>query len=170
MAGIGSGDPTASTRLHAVFSERVFFIALRELRSREDAEDVRNETLMRVMVSIRAGRLASSEALPAYVLNTAHNVIREVIRKNQRSESVEERDFPAPSVAVPDHGVQKAIQKVIAELKPRERDFLRLYYFEELPKEQISEKLGIHEDRVRLIKSRALKSFREVYQRLKIGV
>ena len=45
-----------------------------------------------------------------------------------------------------------------------ERDFVRLYFFEELPKAEISERLGIHSDRVRLVKSRALKSFRDAYE------
>jgi len=43
---------------------------------------------------------------------------------------------------------------------------LRLYYYEDLSKEEISARLGIDPERVRLIKSRALKSFREFYDRL----
>jgi RNA polymerase sigma factor (sigma-70 family) len=54
-----------------------------------------------------------------------------------------------------------------ARLKPRERQFLRMYYYEELPKEEIARALGIKEERLRLIKSRALKSFRGIYEKLK---
>ncbi len=60
--------------------------------------------------------------------------------------------------------------ETLKRLKPREREFLRLYYHEELPKEEIARRIGIREDRVRLIKSRALKSFREIYQRLRKAV
>lgn len=167
IAGITGGDPVATSTLHDAFSDRIYFLALRDLRRREDAEDVRNETLLRVMQAIRAGRLASPDALPSYVLNTARNVIKETLRKGHRSESMEDRDFAAPDKTSPvDHTVKRAIEAVISRLKPRERDFLRLYYYDELPKEQISARLGIEEDRVRLIKSRALKSFREIYTRM----
>ncbi len=55
---------------------------------------------------------------------------------------------------------------MIRRLKPREQAFLRYFYYDELPKEEISLRLGIPEERLRLIKSRALKSFREIYGRL----
>ena len=62
--------------------------------------------------------------------------------------------------------IQRAIELVISRLKPRERAFLRLFYYDELPKEEISRRLAVPEERLRLIKSRALKSFREMYARL----
>ena len=167
VAGIGTGDPDAAARLHQLYSERIFFLALRDLRSRPDAEDVRSETMLRVIQAIRAGRLETPAALPGFVISIARNVIREVLRKGGRTESMEERDFPARAEAAEvEPGVKRAIEHVIGRLKPREREFLRLYYYDELSKEQISSRLGIQEDRVRLVKSRALKSFREVYQRI----
>jgi RNA polymerase sigma-70 factor (ECF subfamily) len=164
---IASGDPAAATELHERFSARVYFVALRETRSHADAEDVRNETMVRVLHAIHKDRLASPSALSSFVLATARNVIREVGRKGRRAEPIANRDFPAagPSEDV-DHTVKKAIESVIRRLKPRERDFLRLYYYDELPKAEISRRLGIQEERMRLIKSRALKSFREIYERL----
>ena len=68
-----------------------------------------------------------------------------------------------------DPAILKAMEMVLQRLKPRDRDFLRLYYYEEMSKEEISARLGIDPDRVRLVKSRALKSFREFYFRLTRG-
>ena len=140
---------------------------MRELRSPSDAEDVRNETLIRVVEAIRAGRLAEPQALPSFVLSTARNVIREFTRQGRRAEPIDDRDFTA-SGREPhsEHALRQAIEWVIRRLKPRERTFLRLYYYEELPKAEISRQLGIPDERLRLVKSRALKSFREVYGRL----
>jgi DNA-directed RNA polymerase specialized sigma subunit len=42
-----------------------------------------------------------------------------------------------------------------------------MYYYEELPKEEIARRTGIAEERLRLLKSRALKKFREYYLRLR---
>ena len=60
-----------------------------------------------------------------------------------------------------------AIAEVARHLKARDREFLRMYYYEELPREEIARVLGVREERLRLIKSRALKRFREVYEKLK---
>ena len=166
MARIGHGDPDALSVLHGQFSDRVYFVALRELRSPQDAEDVRTETFIRVLEAIRAGRLESPGALAGFVLATARNVIREFGRQGRRAEAIDDRDFAASADTQSDHIARQAVEWVIRRLKPRERSFLRLYYYEELPKAEISRQLGIPEERLRLIKSRALKSFREVYGRL----
>lgn len=166
VARIALGEPAAVTELHDRFAARVYFIALRELQSAADAEDVRNETMVRVIEAIRGDGLKSPSALPSFVLGTARNVIREAWRRHRRAEAIGERDFPAPDIPAVDHTVRRMIESVIGRLKPREREFLRLYYYDELPKAEISRRLGIGEDRMRLVKSRALKSFREIYGRL----
>jgi RNA polymerase sigma factor (sigma-70 family) len=167
IAELTAGNPGAMSGLHQRFAERIFYLALRHLRSREDAEDIRNETLIRVTQAVRKGRLASPDALPAFVAGTARHVIHEFFRRSGRAEPIMDRDF-ASEAQLPevDHTVRRAINKVIQRLKPRERDFIRLYYYEELPNPDVSRRLGIPEERLRLIKSRALKSFREIYGRL----
>jgi len=145
----------------------VYFLALRELRSAAAAEDVTNETLLRVMQAVREDRLQVAEALPGFVAGTARNVIQEYRRKESRTTALGDRDAEAPRQEPVDHTVRRAIQLVLERMKPRERELLRLYYYEELSKEEIGTQLGIDPERVRLVKSRALKSFREFYDRLK---
>ncbi|HXF06638.1 MAG TPA: sigma factor-like helix-turn-helix DNA-binding protein [Blastocatellia bacterium] len=55
-----------------------------------------------------------------------------------------------PTPAVVDAHVKQGIEKTIRRLKPKEREFLRLYYYEELSKEQIATRLGIKVERLRL--------------------
>lgn len=120
------------------------------------------------MEAVRAGKLASPDALPGFVSGTARNVIRESRRKEERAGPLGTLDVPEPRIEDPtDPSVRRAIEMVLRRLKPRERDFLRLYYYDELSKEEISKRLGVGPERVRLVKSRALKSFREFYLRLK---
>jgi len=165
VADIQRGDTAAEAALYNKYSSRVYYLALAELRSREKAEDVRSETFLRILQSIRAGRLRSAEALPSFVLSTTHNIVRELRRDERRIEPLADRD-PEDDWKPVDSHVQQAIEKVIRRLKPRERAFLRMYYYDELPNEEIAERLGIREERLRLIKSRALKRFREIYQRI----
>jgi|HubBroStandDraft_4_1064222.scaffolds.fasta_scaffold124854_4 predicted DNA-binding protein YlxM (UPF0122 family) len=63
--------------------------------------------------------------------------------------------------------MRQAIQVAIHRLKPKKREFLRLYYYDELPKEEIARRIGVDEERVRLVKHRCLKNFREIFERLK---
>jgi RNA polymerase sigma-70 factor (ECF subfamily) len=154
-------------QLYDSFSSRIYFVALRELRSRAAAEDVCNETLVRVMQALREGRVTSQDAVPGFVATTARNVMHEFRRKDDRADPIGDRDFAAPSCnTMVDESVRRVMQRVLELLKPREREVLRLYFYEELPKEEISRRLGVDPERVRLIKSRALKSFRDLYTRL----
>lgn len=155
------------SRLPAEFSSRIYYVALRKLRSKTAAEDVRNETLLRVIQALRAGSLRTPDALPAFVLGIARNVVLEELRKQNRTDELGDRDFAGEMPEEPvDPAVKRAIASTMERLKPREQDVLRLTYFDELSKEEISERLGILPDRVRLVKSRALKSFREFYWRM----
>ena len=157
-------------RLPDDFGQRIYYVALRKLRSRAAAEDVRNETLVRVIAALRAGQLRTPEALPGFVLGIARNVILEEQRKGARADALGDRDFAFDAEQpLVDHTVRRAIDSTLARLKPREREVLRLTYYEELSKEEISERLGSIPERVRLVKSRALARFREFYGRLTEG-
>ncbi len=79
---------------------------------------------------------------------------------------VHPEDRPALEQAFLDAETSRALQEAARQLKPREQQFLRMYFYEELPKEEIARKLGINEERIRLIKSRALQSFREIYKKI----
>ncbi len=119
------------------------------------------------MQAVRADRIITPEALPGFVAGTARNVIQEFRRKDSRTAPLGDRDAEAPHHEPVDHTLRRAIQLVLARMKPRERELLRLYYYEDLSKEEIASQLDIDPERVRLIKFRALKSFRDFYERLK---
>lgn len=164
---IRRGERAAEATLYEKYSARVFYLALSELRSREDAEDVRAETFLRVLQSIRQGQLRSPEALASFILGTAQNVIRESHRQARRTEQMADpQGTHSAESAFLDPVVKRTVEQVTRRLKPRDQAFLRMYYYEELPADQIARKLGIKEERLRLIKSRALKSFRDAYNRL----
>jgi len=151
------------------YSARVYYLALRQLRSSADAEDVRAETFLRVVRAVQNRQVRSPDALGSFVLGTARNVILELLRAPHRLKHDHEvpdlPSAPQDSGAV-DEEVVRAIETVIRRLKPRERDFLRLHYYADLGKEEIARRIGVDAERVRLIKHRSLKSFREIYQRL----
>ena len=174
VAGIQGGNTEAESALYQKYSARVFYLALRETRSQHDAEDVRAETFLRVLQAIRGNRVRSAEALGSFVLGVTRNVLRELYAKRRQmgeSVPVDEAELAVPSHerAFLDQEVSAAIQKTIARLKPRERLVLRMLIYEELPSEEVARRTAIPPERVRLVKSRALKHFRELHSRLNRG-
>jgi RNA polymerase sigma factor (sigma-70 family) len=168
---IGQSDETAEAALYEKYSSRVYFLALSELHSRDDAEDVRAETFLRVIQALRQDKLRKPESLASFIVGIALNIIREHNRAGAKIQPLSEAEYERPDThslesAFVDREVKRSLEEAVASLKPRERDFLRLYYFEERSKAEISHTLGIKEDRLRLIKSRALKKFSEVYKKL----
>ncbi|MEZ5398421.1 MAG: sigma-70 family RNA polymerase sigma factor [Bryobacteraceae bacterium] len=154
--------------MQADFGPRVYYLALRHLRSHAAAEDVRNETLLRVIRSLRNDGVRNPDALPGFVLGVARNVIREQTRRSGTGHaSVSEIDVAAtePEITV-DHTDRHALGIALRRLSSRERQIIRYVFYDELSREEISRRLGILPDRVRLVKSRALKNFREIYARV----
>lgn len=169
---LAQGDQAAATVLYEKYSDRVLFLALSERHSREDAEDIRAETFLRVIQAVRDGKLRKPGSLSSFIVGIALNVMREHNRRRGRTDLPIDDETPvagdeSPEAAFLDKEVASAIAEVVSQMKPREREFLRLFYYEELPKEEIAQRLGIREERLRLIKSRALKKFRELYAKAK---
>jgi RNA polymerase sigma factor (sigma-70 family) len=172
VARIRRGDAEAEAQLYETFSARVYFTALSETHSKEDAEDVRAETFLRVIQALRQDKLRSADSLPSFIVGITRNVIRELVRQKYRVDSLEDYDCDIASdgsleSVFLDEETSRSITDVAKSLKPRDREFLRMFYYEELPREEIARVLGVKEERLRLIKSRALKRFREVYEKLK---
>jgi RNA polymerase sigma factor (sigma-70 family) len=168
---IGQSDEAAEAALYEKYSSRVYFLALSELHSRDDAEDVRAETFLRVIQALRQDKLRKPEALAAFLVGIALNIIREHNRRGANLQPLAEEEYELADdhsleSAFLDTEVNQALEEAAESLKPRERDFLRMYYYEEMSKEEISRALGIQEDRLRLLKSRTLKKFGEMYKKL----
>ncbi len=168
VQSIQGGHTEAEAALYEKYSARVYYLALRESRCHADAEDVRAETFLRVLRAIRNNHVRSSAALASFILSTARNVLHELFRRRQTeqraaADPADEPALPSQEELFLDSGVRRAIQQTILRLRPREQDVLRMHYYEELPKDEIARRTGIAAERIRLVKSRALKRFREAY-------
>lgn len=171
---VRKGNSIAEAELYERYSARIYFLALSELHSKTDAEDIRAETFLRVIQALRQDKLRSNASLPSFIVGIALNVIREHNRRGSKTQQFDGNEVnlagdSSAETAFLDHETRESVLEVIKHLKPREREFLRMYYYEELSKEAISRSLGIKEERMRLIKSRALKAFQSMYERLKKG-
>ena len=174
VADIENGLTQAEAELYRKYQAKVYYLALRESGSTHDAEDVCAETFLRVLQVIRAKELRSPAALPAFIVGTTRNVLHELFsRRRQAGKTTDPEDadlsLPSHEKLFLDSEVKQAIKATIDRLKPRERDMLHMHFYEELPAEEIARRFGIARERVRLVKSRALRHFRDVYKRLDSG-
>ena len=174
VTNIQSGRTESESALYEKYSAKVYYLALRESKSPQDAEDIRGETFLRVLQAIRGNRLRSSESLPSFILGVTRNVLRELYARRRRAgdpvpADEAELSIPSHERIFLDREARIAIERTIERLKPRERLILRMHFYEELPTQEIARRAEIAPERVRLVKSRALKHFREIHARLKMA-
>jgi RNA polymerase sigma-70 factor, ECF subfamily len=172
VTSIQNGHSGAEAALYERYSAKVYYLALRESKSSHDAEDVRAETFLRVIQAVRGNQVRSAEALPAFILGVTRNVLRELyVRRRQAGGDISSEAVHLVTASHEhlflDREVRLAIEKTIQRLRPRERTILHMCFYEELSTEEIARQMSIVPERVRLVKSRALKSFRELHGRMK---
>src|SRR5262245_54592887 len=170
---IQNGRAESEAALYERFAERVFYVALRGTKSTQDADDVRAETFLRVLQAIRARQLRSAASLPSFILGVTRNVLNELYARRRHGQDVspDDANLSAPSHErfFLDREVQRSVQETLETLKPRDRAVLRMCFYDELPTDEIARRAGIPPERVRLVKSRALKRFRENHHRLRLA-
>lgn len=160
-ARIGQGDRSAEEPLVYFFRPRVYTFAERNLRDAEAAEEIAQETLWAVVLSLRAGKLNDPRELPAYVFGIARNKLADCRRRAARRR-VEPwpRDFDPPSFpneAEAEAERHRMAKEAIGELETVDRTVLTLLLSEGLGPAVIADRLGISQEAVRQRKSRALK-------------
>jgi RNA polymerase sigma factor (sigma-70 family) len=172
VARIQNGQTESEAALYAKYSAKVYYVALRGSKSSHDAEDIRSETFLRVIQAIRGNQLRSKASLPAFILGVTRNVMNELYARRRAGAN----DVPADGIDLPvasheqlflDREARAAVRETIQQLRPRERAVLRMHFYDELPTPEVASRVRIAPERVRLVKSRALKHFRQVYDRLK---
>jgi RNA polymerase sigma-70 factor (ECF subfamily) len=145
---------------------RLRMFALRRLRVLAEAEDAAQETLRRVLIALREGRVTDIQALPAYVFETARHICAHHIRHVQRTERAHSRladTDPVPSSTADPLSTLisserlRQVRAALAELAPADRELLRLTYVEGLTAEAIAARLALTTVNVRVRRHRLQK-------------
>jgi len=164
------GDAATERHFFAYFGELILIKA--RSRGSVDVDDVRQETFLRVLRTVRApDGLRDPGALGAFVNSVCTNVLRESGRSLRRFD-----ETPDDSDSIPDESSAgalselistergAAVRQVLESLPQRDRDLLRAIFFEERNKTQVCEELGVTRDYLRVLVHRAKNLFRTLYQ------
>lgn len=146
-----------AARLVEAHGQAVYRLAYARTGSREDAEDITQETFLRL---VRAAPAFRDEAhCRAWLLHVAMNCTRSLFRRpwNRRDLPLEE----AANAAAPD-GERGDVLEAVLALPEQYRAPVHLFYYEDLTVEQIAKILGLREGTVRTRLSRARGMLRDM--------
>lgn len=165
-----AGDAETERHFYAYFSELIVIKA--RARRAVDVDDIRQETLLRVLRTLRApGGLRDAGALGAFVNSVCTNVLRESGRSVRRHDGESEESETIPDTATPGPETQlmaeerrAAVQRVLESLPARDREVLRAIYLEDRDKTRVCDELGVNREYLRVLVHRAKNLFRNLYR------
>ena len=137
--------------------------------SREVTEDIVSDIFLKVFINL--GKYTDN-SFKAWIFKIATNKLIDHYRKNARHPECEldenlniinEKDNPEKMLQIKDERV--LIDKAIALLNPKYQQILLLKYFGEFTTKEISLMLGINENNTRVLASRALAKFKQIFDK-----
>jgi RNA polymerase sigma-70 factor (ECF subfamily) len=138
------------------------------LRSAAQIEDAKQETFVRVLATLKQkGGIASPEALGAFVNSVCSNVVFELYRSGARLTPLDEGyDGPDERRASAEATLMAAeegtrVRAALADLPQKDREVLRLLFFEERDKDAVCRELNVDRGYLRVLLHRAKAHFRD---------
>jgi RNA polymerase sigma-70 factor (ECF subfamily) len=160
----------AETERHfiAYFGELLRIKLRARLRSCELIEDARQETFLRVLTAVRRkGGLEHPERLGAFVNSVCQNVLYELYRSDSRARSnvadhpdiAEDQDSTESALVTEES--RRQVREVIRDLPAKDRDVLRMVFYDEIDRDEICRRFGVDREYLRVLVHRAKSRFRE---------
>lgn len=151
------------------FTLRLKLFALRRLRDAAAAEDTVQEALREVLKALRAGRVATPEALPGFAFQTAKNLCmhhgRSAGRRDRAILAFSRLPRPEPEdplLALINEERRTAVRGALARLEKGDRELLALSFEDGLDAVEIGRRLDLAGGTVRVRKHRALRRLAEL--------
>jgi len=169
---LAAGDPDTESHFGTYF-EKFLFLKLRSRRVSPDMiEDVRQETMLRVLKALRQGSgVTHPERFGSFVNSVSNNVLLELHHKQSKHPLIEE-DAAEPyddrvdlDAAVITAERKRMVAAILNELSPKDRDILRLVFFEDKDRADISSQMKVPPEYLRVLLHRAKAKFESAYVR-----
>ena len=118
--------------------------------STPDWEDVVDEILMQAIEKVKSGGFRGDSSVGTFLYTITSRRIIDHIRQKTKvlKHAPEPAPFPDPHSEAESRERTRQITAVVEKLKPKFRDVLYLYYYKELPREEVARELGISPRRV----------------------
>lgn len=157
------GDTNAFSVLVDRYKDLVFTLALRMVKNREEAEEVSQDTFIKVFKSLE--KFKGDSKFSTWIYKVSYNTCLDRIKKNKKDQNVVPIDeFTEHQVKTIDNALDQMeeqeykdkIQKCLHLLPSEDSFLLTLYYFEEQSLEEISKVVNLTANnvKVKLFRSR----------------
>jgi RNA polymerase sigma-70 factor (ECF subfamily) len=166
-AGCRSGDLRAYERLYAMHGARMKNVARNVLGNPVDAEDVVQETFLKVQRSIASFRGQSSFVTWTYriLINTCYDARRSRLRKKEvASDDSDETPRPEPRAPGAHPSLRMALERALAKLTRHQRDVFLLYEVEGFRHAEIAGMLEMTETASKNTLFQAKKNLRQMLE------
>jgi len=161
------GDVFVKDHFTAYFGELLLIKLRGRLRTRDAIDEVRQEVFLRVLKKLHNGGIEHPERLGAFVNSVCNNVLLERFRDAERSSPLDPEVLnpPDPRMDLDALLIQeerkRLVHSVLLELVERDRDVIQLLFLEGLSRAEVSKRMGVDEDYLRVVVYRAISRFRE---------
>lgn len=154
---LAKGDQKAYAELLQRYRESVYYMMLKMVNNKDDADDLTIEAFGRAFKKL--DQYTPNYAFSTWLFKIASNNAIDFLRKKKLSNTIsmdtrnENSDYDASNLVRSTHlnpeeffiKKQKVemVRAVIDKLKPKYKELVELFYFQELSHEEISEKLNL---------------------------
>lgn len=135
-----------------LFGDAVLRLAYSYLKTREDAEDVVQDTLIRLMQSEEI--FENEEHMKAWMLRVAANLCKDILKSSRRQKEVAMVEGYEEGVEDEYNTGENDVMKAVMSLPEKYRSVIHLYYFEEYSTKEIAVITGKKEATVRSLLKR----------------
>ncbi len=169
VSKLRAADSETENHFTRYFGELLFLKLRYRIRSPQLIEDIRQETMLRVLKIVRIKGVDHPERLGAFVHAVCNNVLLEQLRSETRHfqmaedapDPVDESvDLDAPLIG---EEMRELIDNILEALPAKDRSLLRMLFLEELPKDEICRLLNVDANYLRVLLHRAKSRFRAEY-------
>jgi len=149
------GNKQAIEKLIKRYKRKVFTYILMIIKNREVAEDIFQDTFIKVFKSISDGKYVDDGRFVAWIMRIAHNLIIDHIRKEKRLKTVSSNDYQFDifnhkkysethkEQTVIKEEVEADIKKIINELPEEQKQVVIMRHFMEMSFKEIAEETGV---------------------------
>lgn len=158
---LAAGDDATEEHFAQYFGHLIRIKAAARLRSVQAADDICQETLLRVLRNLRRGLIEQPERLGAYVNTVCNNVLLESFRRDKRLSQFPE---DAPEVPSGEASVESGlldderrdlVRQTLRALAPKDRELLQRIFLEEHDKDLVCKEFKVSRDYLRVLLHRA---------------
>ncbi len=171
IESLRAGDLQTQEHFVGYFTSLLHLKLRSRLKSPQAIEDVRQETFVRVLASLRKeGAMRQPERLGPFVNTVCNNVLFEYYRSSSRSQSLDDESQPEPAATganahdiAADKQLKAKVTEILRELPERDRSLLKAVFLDERDRDEVCREFGVDREYLRVLLFRAKQEFKTEY-------